>query len=87
MSNPLRELGVNIAIIQENRILLTRREDREAWCLPGGAVEFGEPLAEAAIRETFINLGYHGWNSIGNMQASSTQKTARLRLLERNNDR
>jgi ADP-ribose pyrophosphatase YjhB (NUDIX family) len=57
MSNPLRELGVNIAVIQENRILLTRREDMEAWCLPGGAVEFGESLAEAAIRETFEETG------------------------------
>lgn len=51
-------LGVNIAIIDEkDRILLTKREDFEVWCLPGGGVDFGESAAEAAIREAEEETG------------------------------
>ena len=41
-------LGVNIAIFQDRKILLTKREDFEVWCLPGGAVDEGETIAQAA---------------------------------------
>jgi len=44
-------LGVNIAIVEQSQILLTLRSDFPIWCLPGGAVEDGETLAQAAIRE------------------------------------
>jgi ADP-ribose pyrophosphatase YjhB (NUDIX family) len=50
-------LGVNIAIMQRDRILLTKREDFAVWCLPGGAVESGESLAQAAIREAREETG------------------------------
>ncbi len=50
-------LGVNTAIVQNNRILLTLRTDFEVWCLPGGSVEADESLAQAAIRETREELG------------------------------
>ena len=50
-------LGVNIAILQDGNILLTRREDFEIWCLPGGGVDEGETLAEAALRETREETG------------------------------
>ncbi len=50
-------LGVNVAIIQEGKILLTKRRDFEVWCLPGGEVEAGESLAEAAIREAHEEVG------------------------------
>ncbi|XVU21628.1 NUDIX hydrolase [Actinoplanes sp. CA-054009] len=33
------------------RVLLQRRSDDRTWCLPGGAVEPGERLEEAARRE------------------------------------
>jgi 8-oxo-dGTP diphosphatase len=45
-------VAVNVAVIHEGKILLTRREDFEVWCLPSGGVEDSESLAEAAIRET-----------------------------------
>ncbi|MBL7254140.1 NUDIX hydrolase [Paractinoplanes lichenicola] len=35
----------------ERRILLQRRSDDHTWCLPGGAVEPGERLEDAARRE------------------------------------
>jgi ADP-ribose pyrophosphatase YjhB (NUDIX family) len=44
-------IGVNIAIFQGKQLLLTQREDFEVWCLPGGKVEPGETLAQAAVRE------------------------------------
>jgi ADP-ribose pyrophosphatase YjhB (NUDIX family) len=50
-------IAVNVAVIQEGKILLTKREDFEVWCLPSGGVEDGESLAEAAIRETKEETG------------------------------
>ena len=44
-------LAVIVAVIHEDKVLLTKREDFEVWCLPGGGVEEGESLAEAGIRE------------------------------------
>ena len=39
------------------RVLLTRRTDNGQWCLPGGAMEAGESLAEACIREVREETG------------------------------
>ena len=50
-------LGVNVAIIQEGKVLLTKRRDFEVWCLPGGEVEDGESLAQAAVREAREEVG------------------------------
>ena len=50
-------IAANVAVIQDGKILLTKREDFEVWCLPSGGVEEGESLAEAAIRETKEETG------------------------------
>ena len=39
------------------RILLTRREDNNRWCLPGGGMDPGESAAEACVRELFEETG------------------------------
>ena len=41
----------------EGKFLLTRRADNGQWCLPGGAVESGETVAEACIREVWEETG------------------------------
>jgi ADP-ribose pyrophosphatase YjhB (NUDIX family) len=53
----MTDLGVNVAIIHSDRILLTQREDFEIWCLPGGMVDAGESVASAAIREALEETG------------------------------
>jgi ADP-ribose pyrophosphatase YjhB (NUDIX family) len=45
--------SVNVAVSDDaGRILLIRRSDNDNWALPGGAVDIGESLAQAAVRET-----------------------------------
>jgi 8-oxo-dGTP pyrophosphatase MutT (NUDIX family) len=39
------------------RVLLTRRTDNGRWCLPGGAMEAGESLAETCVREVWEETG------------------------------
>jgi ADP-ribose pyrophosphatase YjhB (NUDIX family) len=51
-------LGTSAIIFnKEGKFLLTQREDNRQWCLPGGAVESGESLAEACEREVFEETG------------------------------
>lgn len=47
-------VGVGAVIVRDGRVLLVRRANapsRGRWSVPGGTVELGETLAEAAIRE------------------------------------
>jgi ADP-ribose pyrophosphatase YjhB (NUDIX family) len=45
--------SVNVAVTNDaDDILLIRRSDNDNWALPGGAVDLGESLAQAAVRET-----------------------------------
>lgn len=51
-------LGTSAIIFnKEGKFLLTKREDNGHWCLPGGAVESGESLAEACEREVLEETG------------------------------
>ncbi len=53
----MASLGVNIAILTAGKILLTKREDFEIWCLPGGEVDPNESVAQAAMREAWEETG------------------------------
>ncbi|MGV9213841.1 NUDIX hydrolase [Micromonospora sp. RB23] len=41
----------------EGRVLLIQRTDNGLWALPGGAQDFGEYIAETAVRETREETG------------------------------
>jgi 8-oxo-dGTP pyrophosphatase MutT (NUDIX family) len=45
--------SVNVVVTNdEGEVLLIRRTDNDNWAVPGGAVDLGESVAEAAMRET-----------------------------------
>ena len=52
-------LGASAVIFDETRtqVLLTRRSDNGMWCLPGGAMDSGESVAEGCEREVFEETG------------------------------
>jgi 8-oxo-dGTP pyrophosphatase MutT (NUDIX family) len=54
---PIIMVGSGILLLQENQVLLQRRKDNGLWGIPGGSLEPGESLEEAAIRETFEEVG------------------------------
>ncbi len=50
--------SVNVVVTNENgEILLIRRSDNDNWALPGGGIEIGESLTQAAIREVKEETG------------------------------
>lgn len=65
MSDPRRPsdrpvLGVSVAVWRDGRVLLVKRgrpPNEGLWALPGGRVEKGERLAEAARREVREETG------------------------------
>ena len=51
-------LGCTAAVFDgSGRILLTKRSDNGQWCLPGGAVDPGETVSEACVREVLEETG------------------------------
>jgi ADP-ribose pyrophosphatase YjhB (NUDIX family) len=49
--------GVTAAVIDNGKVLLVKREDFPAWCLPGGGIEASETLAQAVLREVEEETG------------------------------
>lgn len=52
--------GAEAAVFRDGKLLLIRRHDDGLWALPGGLVEVGETLAEAAERELQEEVGIEG---------------------------
>ncbi len=50
--------SVNVAVTDsEGRLLVIRRSDNDNWALPGGAMDCGETIGQAAVRETKEETG------------------------------
>ena len=50
--------SANVVVVDEQgRVLLIRRSDNDNWALPGGAMDLGESLPAAAVRETLEETG------------------------------
>ncbi len=54
-------LGCSAFIRNETKekILLTKRADNGQWCMPGGAIDPGESVEEACVREIREETGLH----------------------------
>lgn len=52
-------IRVAAIVVRDGKILLVKhlKEGRAYWLLPGGGVEYGEPLAEALVREVREETG------------------------------
>ena len=45
--------SVNVVVTNSSgEVLLIRRSDNQNWAVPGGAIDLGESMVQAAVRET-----------------------------------
>ncbi|NYI97293.1 8-oxo-dGTP pyrophosphatase MutT (NUDIX family) [Streptomonospora nanhaiensis] len=50
--------SVNVIVVNDrDEVLMIRRTDNGNWALPGGAIDLGESVPEAAVRETREETG------------------------------
>ena len=54
---PLLTAGATVVVIQDGEILLNLRSDTNTWGIPGGSMELGETLEQAAARELAEETG------------------------------
>jgi ADP-ribose pyrophosphatase YjhB (NUDIX family) len=54
---PLLSAGATVIVMKDNKILLNLRSDTNTWGIPGGSMELGETLEQAAVRELFEETG------------------------------
>jgi mutator protein MutT len=52
-----RTTACAVVLNSDGRVLLQRRADHDVWALPGGAVEGGETIADAVVREVEEETG------------------------------
>lgn len=53
-------LGARVAVLDHDQILLVKHTYSQGWILPGGGVERGETLVQAALREIREEAGILG---------------------------
>jgi ADP-ribose pyrophosphatase YjhB (NUDIX family) len=50
--------SVNVVVTNDaGQVLLIRRSDNDNWAVPGGAIDLGESMTQAAVRETREETG------------------------------
>ncbi|MFI6215918.1 NUDIX hydrolase [Nocardia brasiliensis] len=55
--NSIVSAATAFVLDDENRVLLIQRSDNGLWATPGGAQDFGEYIADTAVRETREETG------------------------------
>jgi ADP-ribose pyrophosphatase YjhB (NUDIX family) len=56
-ANSIVPAATAFVLDSQERVLLIRRTDNGLWAIPGGAQDFGESIAKAAVRETKEEAG------------------------------
>jgi 8-oxo-dGTP pyrophosphatase MutT (NUDIX family) len=90
-------LGTKCAVINaDGRILLSKRDDLKVWNLPGGRLDAGEPVDEAAAREVMEEtgisahithpIGLYYWQHWGRMNILFAAKPAGGKLLQKTDE-
>lgn len=49
--------GAAAVVLQDSQVLLVKREDFEVWVIPGGSIDPGESVSDAAVREVYEETG------------------------------
>jgi ADP-ribose pyrophosphatase YjhB (NUDIX family) len=50
--------SVNVVVVNDqDEVLLIHRSDNDNWAVPGGAIDLGESMTQAAVRETREETG------------------------------
>src|SRR5215467_2192797 len=50
--------SVNVVVVNDaGQILFIKRSDNDNWALPGGAIDLGESMTQAGVRETKEETG------------------------------
>ncbi|MBD3339360.1 MAG: NUDIX domain-containing protein [Candidatus Lokiarchaeota archaeon] len=59
---PVRpHIGVGVMMVREEKLLLVKRKyhpDKGYWSIPGGHLDLGERVQDAAVREAFEETGF-----------------------------
>ncbi|KGP73419.1 NUDIX hydrolase [Pontibacillus yanchengensis] len=59
-TRPLQLGAAGVMVLNEKKeILLMKRKEDKHWCIPGGIVEMGKRVEEAAIREVYEETKLH----------------------------
>lgn len=57
-TRPLIMTGACVLVLADDSLLLVKRTDNGTWGLPGGSMEPGERLEQAAARELYEETGF-----------------------------
>lgn len=57
--NPVPTVDIIIVLSDQRIVIIQRQNPPHGWALPGGFVDYGESLEDAAVREALEETGLH----------------------------